>query len=245
MSRTQRSRQDLPLADELAAVFARMSGLLLSEETVDRALGVLSALAQETVSGATGAGVSMLDGQRRKSSGSTDDRVRQADDLQYELDEGPCLAAAAGRRLVRIDDLGADPRWPLWASAAAELGLKAAMSAPLVAGDVSMGAIKVYADEPGSFDNRSEQLLTLFAAQAAMLVAHIESAERTRRLSDGLRQAIHGRDVISMAKGVLMGRHAVDEDTAFGMLLARCQQDGAPLADAARGIVDSTLRRGR
>ena len=245
MSRTQRSRQDLPLADELAAVFARMSGLLLSEETVDRALGVLSALAQETVPGATGAGVSMLDGQRRKSSGSTDDRVRQADDLQYELDEGPCLAAAAGRRLVRIDDLGADPRWPLWASAAAELGLKAAMSAPLVAGDVSMGAIKVYADEPGSFDNRSEQLLTLFAAQAAMLVAHIESAERTRRLSDGLRQAIHGRDVISMAKGVLMGRHAVDEDTAFGMLLARCQQDGAPLADAARGIVDSTLRRGR
>ena len=245
MSRTQRSRQDLPLADELAAVFARMSGLLLSEETVDRALGVLSALAQETVPGATGAGVSMLDGQRRKSSGSTDDRVRQADDLQYELDEGPCLAAAAGRRLVRIDDLGADPRWPLWASTAAELGLKAAMSAPLVAGDVSMGAIKVYADEPGSFDNRSEQLLTLFAAQAAMLVAHIESAERTRRLSDGLRQAIHGRDVISMAKGVLMGRHAVDEDTAFGMLLARCQQDGAPLADAARGIVDSTLRRGR
>ena len=245
MSRTQRSRQDLPLADELAAVFARMSGLLLSEETVDRALGVLSALAQETVPGATGAGVSMLDGQRRKSSGSTDDRVRQADDLQYELDEGPCLAAAAGRRLVRIDDLGADPRWPLWASAAAELGLKAAMSAPLVAGDVSLGAIKVYAEEPDRFDGHSEQLMTLFAAQAAILAVNVQAHDRAKRLSAAMRQAIHGRDSISMAKGLLMGRNAVDEDTAFGMLLTRSEQAGTTVAEAARVLVDSAVRRGR
>jgi len=244
VSRTERL-QDLPLADELAAVSARMSGLLLSEETVEHALSVLSALAQESVRGSTGAGVSLLDDQRRKSSGSTDDRVRRADDLQYEMDEGPCLAAAATRRLVRVDDLEADPRWPRWGSAAAALGLRAAMSAPLVVGDVSMGAIKVYADEAGTFDDHSEQLLTLFSAQAAMLVAHVETTERTRRLSDGLRQAIHGRDVISMAKGVLMGRHGVDEDTAFGMLLARCEQDGAPVADAARAIVESAVRRGR
>jgi GAF domain-containing protein len=237
--------EKLPLTDELAAVSARMSGLLLSEETVDTALALISSLAHQTVPGSSGAGVSIVDEARRRSSGSTDDRVRQADRLQYELDEGPCLAAAAGRRLVRIDDLGQDSRWPNWAAAVAPLGLSAAMSAPLVAGDVSLGAIKVYADQPGTFDERSEQLLTLFSAQAAMLVAHVQSAERARRLSDALRQAIHGRDVISMAKGVLMGRHAVDEDTAFGMLLARCEQEDATLADAARGIVDSTVRRGR
>src|SRR5688500_4644719 len=125
-----------------------MSGLLLSEETVETSLGLLSALAQETVPGSSGAGVSILDERRRRSAGSTDPRVRQADSLQYELDEGPCLAAAAGRELVRIDDLAEDRRWPNWAAAVTPLGLRAAMSAPMVAGNLSLGAVKVYADEP-------------------------------------------------------------------------------------------------
>ena len=136
---------NIPLTDELAAVFARMSGLLLSQETVESALGLVSSLAQETVPGSAGAGVSIIDERRRTSSGSTDARVMEADNLQYDLDEGPCLAAAAQRQLIRIDDLRDDGRWPRWAAAAAELGLRAAMSAPMVAADKSLGAIKVYA----------------------------------------------------------------------------------------------------
>src|SRR3954467_2730042 len=146
-----------------------MSGLLLSEETVETSLSLLSALARETVPGATGAGVSVIDERGRRSSGSTDDRVRAADSLQYELDEGPCLAATATRELIRIDDLTTDDRWPSWAAAVAPLGLRAAMSSPLGVGDVSLGAMKVYADEPGAFDVGSEQRLALFSAQAAVL----------------------------------------------------------------------------
>jgi GAF domain-containing protein len=235
----------IPLTDELAAVFARMTGLLLSEDTVAAALGLLSSLAQETVPGSSGAGVSIIDENHRRSSGSTDERVLQADSLQYELGEGPCLTAATERRLVRIDDLSADRRWPRWADAAAGLGLSAAMSAPLVAADTSLGAIKVYAEQPGTFDARSEQLLTLFSTQAALLVANLQTHERAKRLSDGMRQAIHGRDVINLAKGVLMGRNAVNEDAALGMLLARSAQEGSTLAEAARSVVDSIIQRGR
>jgi GAF domain-containing protein len=245
MSRTPNRTADLPLTDELAAVFARMSGLLLSAETVDTALGLLSTLAQETVPGSTGAGVSIVDEERRRSSGSTDGRVEEADALQYELDEGPCLTAASTRELVRIDDLAADRRWPRWAEAALPLGLRAAMSAPLVAGDRPLGAIKVYAEQPRAFDRRSEQLLTLFSAHAAILVANVRSHDEATRLSAGMRGAFRDRDVVSMAKGVLMGRSAVDESTAFGMLVARCQQDGVTMAQAAQAVVDSVARRRR
>ena len=58
--------------------------------------------------GPSGAGVSVIDERGRRSSGSTDARVREADNLQYELDEGPCLKAAATRELVRVDDLTTD-----------------------------------------------------------------------------------------------------------------------------------------
>ncbi|MCW2700651.1 MAG: hypothetical protein JWQ45_2186 [Blastococcus sp.] len=245
MSATRPQAQNLPLTDELSGVFARMSGLLLSEETVETSLGLLSTLAQETVPGSTGAGVSIVDESGRRSSGSTNDRVRQADRLQYELDEGPCLTAAETRELVRMDDLETDSRWPRWSAAATRLGLRAAMSAPMVAGDISVGALKVYADEPGTFDAAGEERLRLFAAQSAIFVANLQTRERAERLSDGMRKAIRGRDLISMAKGLLMGRNAVDEDTAFRALLARAQQEGTSVTQTAQAVVESAVRRGR
>jgi GAF domain-containing protein len=235
----------LPLTDELAAVFARMSGLLLSEETVETSLGLLSALAHETVPGSCGAGVSVVEGGRRTSAGSTDDRVRAADSKQYELDEGPCLAAASLRELVVVEDLQHDHRWPRWAAEVRPLGLHGALSAPLVAGSTPLGAIKVYSDHPGAFDERSRQLLTLFSAQAALLVANVQSRERARRLSDGMRQAVRDRDVVGTAKGVLVGRHGIDEEAALRMLLARSQEKDVSLAEAARAVVDSAVRRRR
>ena len=235
----------LPLADELSVVFARMSGLLLSQETVATSLGLVSALALETVPRAVGAGVSIVDEHGRRSAGATDRRVEQADALQYELDEGPCLAAAAGRQVVRVPDLAAEQRWPRWAAAAAGLGLSAAISAPLVAGGTTLGALKVYAGSPGDLDGHPERLVTMFAAQAAVLVANVQSHERARRISDELRQALTGRDLISTAKGVLMARHGVSEEAALGMLLARSDGEAVTLRQAARAVVDSAVRRRR
>ncbi|WP_158550692.1 GAF and ANTAR domain-containing protein [Geodermatophilus sp. TF02-6] len=237
--------RDLPLADELSAVFARMAGLLLSEETVATALGLVSSLALDTVPGAVGAGVSIVDERGRRSSGSTDARTERADALQYELDEGPCLAAAAGRELVRIDDLATDRRWPRWAAAVTPLGLRAAMSAPLMAGDSSLGALKVYAERPGTFEEPAERRLVLCSAQAAILVANVQTRDRARRLSEGLRQAVATRDVVSTAKGVLMARHGVPEDVAFTMLLARSGEKAGTLPEVARAVVDSAVRRRR
>jgi GAF domain-containing protein len=245
MSAARPQSQNLPLTEELSGVFARMSGLLLSQETVETSLGLLSALAQDTVPGATGAGVSIMDERGRRSSGSTDDRVRLADRLQYELDEGPCLTAAVSRELVRMDDLASDTRWPRWAAAAARLGLRAAMSAPVVAGDIPLGALKVYADEPGTFDRAAEQRLHLFAAQAAIFVSNLQTQQRAERLSEAMRQTIRSRDAISMAKGLLMGRNAVDEDTAFRLLLSRAEQEGTTVPRAAQALIESAVRRGR
>jgi GAF domain-containing protein len=235
---------ELPLTDELTAVFARMSGLLLSRETVDTVLGLITALALETIPGAVGAGVTLVDPWgRRETSAATDPLVDRADALQYTLDEGPCLAAAALRQVVRVDDAGADRRWPRWASEAVVLGLRSSLSAPMVAGDRSLGAVKVYGTGPSAFDAHAEQLMSLFSAQAAILVANAQSSERAERLSDALRAAVGSRDVVNVAKGVIMARHGVDEDTAFRLLLDRSREDAGPLTQAARDVVASAIRR--
>jgi AmiR/NasT family two-component response regulator len=60
-----------------------------------------------------------------------------------------------------------------------------------------------------------------------------------------MRDAVGGRDLISTAKGVLMGRDGADEDTAFAMLVARAAEDRTSLTAAARAVVRSAVPRHR
>ena len=235
--------EGVPLAEELSTVFARMSGLLLSEETVETAVGLVTALAAETVPGAAGAGVTLVDdGGGRATSGASDPVVERADALQYELDDGPCLAAWAHRTAVRVDDVTVDGRWPRWARAVAPLGLQSVLSVPLVVGDRALGALKVYGRRPRAFDRHAEHLLVMFAAQAAILLANVRSVDRGRELSDALKDALRSRDVIATAKGVVMARDGVAEERALAALMAEAQREHRTLHQVAVALLRSTGR---
>jgi GAF domain-containing protein len=235
---------ELPLADELAAVFARMSGLLLSTETVNTALELITALAEEAVRGTDGAGVTLLDEHGdRVTAAATDPVVSHADALQYELDEGPCLTAWERRTTVRVDDLTRDDRWPRWSAAAADTGMRSVLSAPLVAGDEGLGALKVYSRRAGAYDDHDEHLATMFAAHAAVLLANVRSYRDATRVSDELRDSMRARDVVNIAKGVLMAREAVDEQTALLVLGGMAREQGRPLHEVADRLAASTVRR--
>ena len=236
--------QDLPPADELAAVYARMFGVLLSQETVSTALALVTSLAVQTVPGSVGAGVTLLDGRGRPTSvASTDAVVEQADALQYELDDGPCLLACAQRAVVRVDDTATEDRWSRWCRAVQPLGLRSVLSTPMVVGDTVLGAIKVYAPAPGAYNARGEHVLGLFAAQAAILLANVQTHQRAQQLSDELRQSLLNRDVIGQAKGILMSRDGIDAGAAFVMLAAASQREHRKLRDVAQDLIDSVERR--
>jgi AmiR/NasT family two-component response regulator len=56
-----------------------------------------------------------------------------------------------------------------------------------------------------------------------------------------LQGAFGRRAVIEQAKGILMERHAVDQQRAFEMLRTHSQHNGRKLVDVAQAIVDSHL----
>jgi GAF domain-containing protein len=198
------------------------------------------------VADSVSAGVSLFDrAGRRETQGASDERVERVDDLQYALDEGPCLAAWSGRMVIRIDDLLTDDRWPRWARAAEALGVRASLSAPVVAGDRTLGALKVYATRPAVFGSGSEHRLSLFAAQAAILLAHGRSRDVARRHSEELVEALRTRDRVNMAKGVLMAQEGIGEDAALGLLTARARVASRTLRDTADRVLRSAARRRR
>lgn len=237
---------DLSVGDELTHVFARTTGALPSAELVESALHLVTSVAVQTIEAATGAGVSLMDPDgARTTTGASDLLVERADALQYDLGEGPCLDAWAQRAVVRCEDLASEPRWPRWAAAASSLDLRSALSAPLVAGDEAVGAIKVYSPHPRAFTDRDEGTLLLLAAQAAVLVTTLRTFGKAGRLSEELRGALRKRDVINLAKGVVMGRDGTTEESAFAHLVALSTRDHRPVEEVAVRLVDSAQRRNR
>jgi AmiR/NasT family two-component response regulator len=56
-----------------------------------------------------------------------------------------------------------------------------------------------------------------------------------------LQAAFKRRAVIEQAKGILMARHAIDAEQAFGMMRDHSQRSGEKLTDVAASIVNSHL----
>jgi GAF domain-containing protein len=238
MSSENASSGGLPLDGELAVVAARMSGLLLSRESVDSVLELIVSLAGTTITAATGAGVTLLDDEGRPATTSASGPlVRDADTLQYELGEGPCMAALFECSPMRIDDVTTERRWPRWCAAVAGSGLRSVLSFPMTSEDGCHGAIKLYATIPRAFGPSDEHTLAKFTARAAVLVANTRAYERASRFSEQFKHTLRHRDLVTTAKGFLMGRDGIDEDTAFDRLLSLARARGTSPAEAAADLL--------
>lgn len=234
------TKHQLPL-DELSIAIGRILGLLLTEEKVDHAVQKLSLAIKDSIPGTVGAGVSILDQHgRRTSRGFTDPVVEQADSLQYQLGTGPCLTAWASNETILVRDLTTDPRWPEWTSVLGGLPITSVISAPLIAGNRTIGAIKVYSPEAAAYDEETVRLLELFASPAATLLSHIQSAETPKRISEGLQSALSNRDLVNRAVGILMERHHVSHEAALQRLLKSSRAQSKPLQEVSADTVAGT-----
>lgn len=228
---------------ELSPALRRMAGLVLSRETVDSALRLVTTLAEVTLAGTMGAGVTLVDEHGKRSRASSNQAVEAADGLQYELDEGPCLTAWRSRQLVRIEDTTTDTRWAAWSTAVGALGMRSVLSTALVVDDEAIGAIKVYSDRPDNYDAHAERVMSLFAQQAAILLANTQSLQHARQLSRRLTDALGSRDAISRATGILMAQGAADAHAAFALLADAAARSGLTVEEVARELLTAVASR--
>jgi GAF domain-containing protein len=176
------------------------------------------------------AGITVLrGGGRLRSVGVSDPLVREADRLQYELGEGPCVQATVEQRTLLSDDLHGDARWPRWGPRAAAIGFSSVLSAQLHAGDQHIGALNLYGARPAQFSADDAETAHLFGFHAAAALAAAHSDE-------SLRAALDSRTVIGQAQGILMERFDVDADRAFTILRRYSQDTNTKLRDVAEEV---------
>ncbi|BBY40535.1 hypothetical protein MMAN_46690 [Mycobacterium mantenii] len=57
------------------------------------------------------------------------------------------------------------------------------------------------------------------------------------------REALSTRDTIGQAKGILIERYDLDDQTAFNTLIKLSQSMNTPLRDVARRVIEGATRR--
>jgi GAF domain-containing protein len=154
------------------------------------------------------------------------------DRLQQKLDDGPCIHAAKHQSVVRIEDTGEDDRWPEFCAGAARLEVRSMLCVPLWIDEQGLGALSLYADQAAAFGDPHERVAVLLATFAALALAEAQRAEQ-------MHDALANRDVIGQAKGILMERHGVTAEAAFGALSRVSQAENMKLAEIARGFVET------
>ncbi|MEU4419976.1 ATP-binding protein [Actinoplanes sp. NPDC024001] len=122
----------------------------------------------------------------------SDTASSRLESAQLTLDEGPCRDASAARQPVLVSDLAAGSwrqRWPRFAPAALDAGVRAVFALPLHAGGVRHeGAVDLYRHTPGPL-NSADQLAatTLTAAAAELLTLERHGLNLPRVFTDGWR----------------------------------------------------------
>ena len=202
------------LARRLSEAARGLQEQLDPEQVLDRVVS----LAVTMVPGADEATITMVRARRHVySAAATGDLAAWFDVLQDETGEGPCLDAMWQQQTVRVDDLAADPRWPVLGPRAGERGVGSMLCLQLFVHEDTLGALDLLAHERSAFTDESEHIGLLLASHAAIAVADAQKLEHAAI-------ALANRDIIGQAKGILMERFRITADQAFDVL-AKVSQD--------------------
>ncbi len=229
--------------DETTEALGVLRDAFTGEEQLDDALQRLAQTAARAIVDADAVTVTVLTLDQPRTAAATDERLVGVDEKQYSADSGPCLEAARTLTAVRAVVGEHRDEWPEFEAAAAEHGICAYLSVPVVlpASDESearhMGSLNIYSRTAAAFDPFDESLMRLFTTAATATITGAQRSQRFREHIEHLERALVSRSVIDQAKGVLMAARRCTADEAFDLLVARSQRENVKLRDIAHNLL--------
>lgn len=218
----------------------QVSSLPDARGVIDAALRLVTALARATVAGADGVSVALTRHGQLTTVAASDDTIAQMDRDQYATGEGPCVAAAAEGRGFYIESLAEEVRWPRFVPRAIDGGIASILSTPLMVAARPVGSLNIYSNTARAFGSHDQELATLFADQAAGLLADTSADMTVDEVAQRLRDALTTREVIAQAQGVVMAQQGISADTAYAAIRQHCKRAGTTVRERSLAIVAAT-----
>lgn len=219
-------------------VLERFAGTLVDRFELDDVMAQLGHDMAEVLQ-AAGAGIMLADDEGRLRFCSTSNPVLGAlEQLQIELDEGPCLLAYRSGTVVLAEDLAQDERFTRFGPRATQTGMAAVYSFPMRLDSQIIGACNLYSEEPGKFSDDQVEVGEVLADVATSYVINARDIEQKDLLTRQLQHALDSRVLIEQAKGFVTARAGVEPTDAFELIRGYARRN----QQQVRLIAQSLLR---
>ena len=212
---------------------------LLSTEGVEEFLHAMAVLAAGLVHGGLSCGMTMQPNGRPVTVACSDPVAARVDEVQYELDDGPCLHAMRDGHMVRIENTAEKARWPEFEAQAASHGIRSCLALPLNTDGKPVGALNLYAREASAFGPAEARRAENFAYNASGALSLAIRLGSHAALIEQLRSSLASRGVIDQALGIIMAREHCTQGRAFAILRSASQNSNVKLRDIAGAVVTS------
>lgn len=179
----------------------------------------------------------------------TDPVASVLEELVLTLGEGPGVDALAGGVVLAADITDATfmARWPAFAPAAAQAGMRAVFALPLQAGGIRLGVMDLYRSQPGGLDGEqlADALLLADTACALLLdqAGQGPAGQDPGPAEQGGPEPVSGaHPVVHQATGMLIVQLGVTAAVAMIRLRAYAYAHDRRLRDVAADVVARRLR---
>jgi hypothetical protein len=193
-----------------------------------------------------GAGVSIMSGRNSGPVCSSSERVRQLEDLQFSLGEGPCHDAYATGTIVEEPDLASDAntRWPNYTPSALDLGARAVFAFPLQNEAGTIGVLTLYHDTVGLLTGEQAADGGVLSRMLPAIMSAIQAQAPQPLPAEVLSDAEAHRAEVHQASGALAVQLAIDVDEALVRIRAHAYATNQTVADVAAAILAHRLHLG-
>jgi len=225
-----------------APVEPRLAALGVSNDVVDAALRLVTALTSATVEGADGVSVSLHRHGRVVTVAASDDTIAQMDRDQYSTGEGPCLSAAAEGLWFHVTSLRDETRWPSFVDRALQDGIASILSSPLTVDDLPVGALNIYSTTEGAFGPHEQEMAALFASQASGILTEARVDQGAEDLAVRFRLALQTRELIAQAEGAVMAQQGIAAEDAASLVRRLARRNETTVREQSAVMLEATLR---
>jgi hypothetical protein len=176
---------------------------------------------------------------------ATGPEISELDELQFELGEGPSGEAGASSAPVLEPDLSglaAGRRWPAFAAAGGERGMRGVFAFPVAAGAARVGVLTIYRREPGPLQREQLEQALVFAD--ALFVLALDSRQGVSADLDEVIEAAFTsrRAEVHQAAGRLASQQSISVTDALARLRAHAYSSGLSLYKVAVDVMSDHLQ---
>jgi hypothetical protein len=198
-----------------------------------------------SVTGADSAAITVtLSATPRETVYASDRLASDLEELTLTLGEGPCVDASTGSHTV-VADLTAPAclaRWPAFAPAAVQAGVRAVFALPLQVGAIRLGVLDLYRAQAGDLDREQLADALVLADTACALLLDASQPDGSRPNGYLPEPVSPPHPEVHQATGMIIAQLGVTAAVALTRLRAHAYAHDRRLRDVAADVVARRLR---